>query len=92
MFCLKQKWDQLTTHPRGIPSFLFFKQTQIVRLDNRFVRQLQNLFTVNFGNFGIYFMQTEGKRFEFDSLKSHTNVSKLVFGTKTILAGRKRET
>ena len=90
MFCLKQKWDQLITHPRGILSFLFFKQTQT--LDNLFDRQLQNLFTVNFGNFGIYFMQTEGKRFEFDSLKSHTNVSKLVFGTKTIRAGGKRET
>ena len=37
-------------------------------------------------------MQTEGERFEFDSLKNRTNVSKLVFGTKTIRVGGKRET
>ena len=91
-YILKQNWDQPMTYPRGILSFLFFKQTQIVRLDNLFVRQLQNLFTVNFSNFGIYFMQNEGERFEFDSLKNRTNVLKLVFGTKTIRAGGKRET
>ena len=71
-YTLKQKWDQLITYPRGMLSFLFFKQTQT--LDNLFDRQLQNLFTVNFGYFGIYFMQNEGELFAFDSLKNRTNV------------------
>ena len=85
MYILKQKWGQLITYLRGMLSFLFFKQTQT--LDNLFDRQLQNIVTVNFGNFGIYFMQNEG-----DSLKNRTNVSKLGFGTKTIRTGGKRET